>query len=60
MEADEAGTLELEIHPQSTSPSRSPSTAAAWANTTGDLLPMEFSSVTDGVQSAIEIQEALA
>jgi adenylate cyclase len=61
MEADEAGTLaQLKSIRKELIDPKIAEHRGRLVKTTGDGLLMEFSSVTDGVQSAIEIQEALA
>jgi adenylate cyclase len=61
MEADEAGTLaQLKSIRKELIDPKIAEHRGRLVKTTGDGLLMEFSSVTDGVQGAIEIQEALA
>ena len=61
MEADEAGTLaQLKSIRNELIDPKIAEHRGRLVKTTGDGLLMEFSSVTDGVQGAIEIQEALA
>jgi adenylate cyclase len=61
MEADEAGTLaQLKSIRKELIDPKIAEHRGRLVKTTGDGLLMEFSSVTDGVQATIEIQEALA
>ena len=61
MEADEAGTLaQLKSIRKELIDPKIAEHRGRLVKTTGDGLLMEFFSVTDGVQGAIEIQEALA